>query len=79
MASGLYISRYKHPPYAIDMLCLYSTAGLETRFRNCTALRPTKQWPACQPNLAPGGNWAAQAMPLGFLGVVNALKTADMR
>jgi hypothetical protein len=32
-------TRYNHPPYAIDMLCLYSTTGLETRFRNCTALR----------------------------------------
>jgi hypothetical protein len=39
MASGLYISRYKHPPYAIDMLFLYPTTDLETRFRNCTALR----------------------------------------
>jgi len=39
MASGLYISRYKPPPYAMDMLCLYCTTGLETRFRNCTALR----------------------------------------
>jgi hypothetical protein len=40
MASGLYIRRYKHPPYiAIDILCLCSTTGLEPRFRNCTALR----------------------------------------